>query len=348
MLRWISLVAILSLGIAIAVVVYGYQYVTSSRHTLEEPIDVLIQHGDTLTTVAERLQRIKVIESAQAFEWFARYREQGEDIQAGEYRFEGDIVFTEVLDKLVRGSVITYELQFPPGQRLERYMSLLRANEILVDDLADVTPNNIVEKLEIRFDATHGEGLFYPETYQFRRGEAASTILVRAFDLLHHELNMAWMSASSDIEVDSKYELLIIASMIERESHNSRDRNRISGVIHRRLGLDMRLQIDPTVIYALGDDFRGRLYRRDLRIDHPYNTYRHKGLPPSPICSVSREALRAASNPTAGKELYFVSRGDGSSEFSETLTEHNQAVAKFIHNRSRSNGSSVNQTGSGT
>lgn len=341
MLRWISLAVIFLIAIAIALGLYSYRYVTEIRTTLTEPIEVLIKSGDSMSSVAERLHQAGVIENPRAFEWLARYKEQDNKLQAGEYRFEGNIVLTEVLEKLVKGSVITYELQLAEGQRLESYLSMLRANEALVNDLEGVTPDNVLEKLEIRFPAIHGEGLFYPETYQFRRGEAASTILVRAFDLMHHELNMAWMSASEDIHVDSKYELLVVASMVERESHNSGDRRRIAGVIHRRLGLGMRLQIDPTVIYALGAEFEGRLLRRHLRLDHPHNTYRIKGLPPTPICSTSREALRAASNPAPGKELYFVSRGDGSSQFSETLAEHNEAVARYINNRELSKPSEV-------
>ena len=332
-MRWIVLAAALLILAASGAAIYGYRYANVVSHTLTEPVDILIQHGDTLETVANELEETGVIKRAWPFAWLARYLEKGEKIKAGEYRFEGEVSLTGVLDKLVEGSVITYAVQLREGARLEEYLVLLRDTEKLVNDLDGVTPTNVVDQLQLRTRATHGEGLFYPDTYQYRRGEAASSVLERAFDLMNQELSLAWFSASDDIQVATKYELLIVASLVERESHIQADRVRVSGVIHRRLALDMYLQIDPTVIYALGEDFRGRLRRRDLRMDSPYNTYRVKGLPPNPICAASREAIRAAANPAPGKELYFVSRGDGTSQFSETLSEHNQAVARYIRNR---------------
>ncbi len=332
-MRWIVLAAALLILAASGAAIYGYRYVNVVSHTLTEPVDILIQHGDTLETVANELEETGIVKRAWPFAWLARYREKGEKIKAGEYRFEGEVSLTGVLDKLVEGSVITYAVQLREGARLEEYLVLLRNTEKLVNDLDGVTPRNIVDQLELRTTATHGEGLFYPDTYQYRRGESASSVLQSAFDLMNQELSLAWFSASDDIQVATKYELLTVASLVERESHIQADRVRVSGVIHRRLALDMYLQIDPTVIYALGEDFRGRLRRRDLRMDSPYNTYRVKGLPPTPICAASREAIRAAANPAPGKELYFVSRGDGTSQFSETLSEHNQAVARYIRNR---------------
>lgn len=332
-MRWLVLTAALLILIAGGAALYSYKYVNDVSHSLDQPVDILIQHGDSLAVVANKLEESGVIEHALPFEWLARYEEKGEKIKAGEYRFEGNESLKGILAKLVEGSVVTYEVQLREGARLEEYLVLLRDTEKLVNDLSDVTPANILDRLQLRSLAKHGEGLFYPDTYQYRRGESASSVLKQAFDLMNQELSLAWFSKSDDVHVDTKYELLIVASMIERESHIEEDRFRVSGVIHRRLALDMYLQIDPTVIYALGENFRGRLWRKDLRIDSPYNTYRVKGLPPSPICASSREAIRAAANPAPGKELFFVSKGDGTSQFSETLDEHNRAVARYIRNR---------------
>ncbi len=332
-MRWLVLTAVILVLIVAGAVFYSHRYVNDASRSLDQPIDILIQHGDSLAVVADKLEQSGVIEHALPFKWLARYEEKDGKLRAGEYRFEGDVSLVGVLQKLVDGSVVTYEVQLREGARLEEYLVLLRSTEKLVNDLSGVTPANILERLQLRSSATHGEGLFYPDTYQYRRGESASSVLKQAFDLMNHELSLAWFSRSDDIYVDTKYEMLIVASMIERESHIADDRSRVSGVIHRRLKKDMYLQIDPTVIYAVGEDFRGRLRTKDLRIDSPYNTYRVKGLPPSPICASSREAIRAAANPAPGKELFFVSRGDGTSQFSETLSEHNQAVARYILNR---------------
>ncbi|MCY4093687.1 MAG: endolytic transglycosylase MltG [Gammaproteobacteria bacterium] len=335
-MRWFVLAAAIFVLIALmagGAAVYSYRYVTDATRLFVEPVEILVQHGDSLPVVANELQQAGVIKRTWPFVWLARYQEKDDKIKAGEYHFEGNVSLIEILDKFVAGSVVTYEVQLREGARLEEYLVLLRNTEKLVNDLSDVTPVNVLEHLQLRSTATFGEGLFYPDTYQYRRGESASSVLKQAFDLMNQELSLAWFSKSDDVQVDTKYELLIVASMIERESHIQADRERVSGVIHRRLALDMYLQIDPTVIYALGEDFRGRLWRRDLRIDSPYNTYREKGLPPSPICASSREAIRAAANPAPGKELFFVSRGDGTSQFSETLEEHNRAVARYIRNR---------------
>ena len=335
-MRWLLFAATVLLVVALATFTtlqYVYRYITERTIELNEPVDILVQHGDTLTTVSERLEQAGIIKRA---EWMVRYtqwkRESGQ-IQAGEYRFEGEVSLLSALAKLRRGSVITYDLQLPEGMRLEKYLELLRSTEKLVNDLEDVTPENIVARLALPTTATHGEGLFFPNTYQYRRGEAASSVLRQAFDLMQQELADAWSKRNELIHVESPYELLIVASLIERESHVETDRAKISGVIHRRLSMDMLLQIDPTVIYAIGDEFRGRLLRRHLRIEHPHNTYKVKGLPPSPICAASRQALVAAANPAEGDELYFVSRGDGTSQFSKTLIEHNRAVAKFLRQR---------------
>ncbi len=333
-MRWFLLGAAILLISLTAAAVYGYRYLHVPSHTVTKPVEFIVAHGDSLAVVAENLVTQGVLDSAWPFEWLARIQNQGDQIKRGEYQFEGAVSPRSVLDKLVRGSVITYSVQLKEGVRLEKYLAVLRSKPKLENDIEGITPKNIIERLQLRIEETHGEGLFFPETYQYRAGETASSILQRAFDLMQNELNVVWLHASKDIRIESKYELLIVASLIERESHIMEDRARISGVIHRRLGLGMLLQIDPSILYALGDDFDGRLRRRHLRIDSPYNTYRVKGLPPSPICAPSRGALRAAANPAPGKALYFVSRGDGSSQFSETLSEHNQAVARYITNRS--------------
>ena len=174
------------------------------------------------------------------------------------------------------------------------------------------------------------EGLFHPDTYFYQRGDKASEILIRAYKLHQKILDKAWEGRSLNISLSSKYEALILASIIEKEGI---ERNKISGVFNRRINLKMKLQSDPTVIYALGDQFDGDIKRSDLKIKHPYNTYVYKGLPPGPIGLASQVSLEASVNPKEGTSLYFVSKGDGSHKFSDTIEEHNKAVRDYQLNK---------------
>ena len=209
-MRWILLTAALLILLAAGAAFYSYRYVNDASRELAQPVDILIQHGDSLAVVATKLENAGVIAHARPFKWLARYEEKDEKLKAGEYRFEGAVSLKGTLEKLVEGSVVTYEVQLREGARLEEYLVLLQSTEKLVNDISGVTPENILERLQLRSLATHGEGLFYPDTYQYRRGESASSVLKQAFDLMNHELSLAWFSKSGDIQVDTKYELLIV------------------------------------------------------------------------------------------------------------------------------------------
>jgi UPF0755 protein len=177
------------------------------------------------------------------------------------------------------------------------------------------------------------EGRFLPETYFFERGSSDLELLERAHVAMNEALAEAWAGRRDDLPLDEPYELLVLASLIERETGQPEERARIAGVFVRRLERGMRLQTDPTVVYGLGDDFTGRLRRVHLRTDHPWNTYTRHGLPVTPIALPGRAALEAAADPAEGSALYFVARGDGSHYFSDTLAEHNAAVDRFIRGR---------------
>ena len=177
------------------------------------------------------------------------------------------------------------------------------------------------------------EGLFFPDSYVFTPGTTDFDILRRAHVAQKSLLDKLWPQRNADIPLKTPYEALIMASIIEKETGHAADRDRVSGVFANRLRLGMPLQTDPTVIYGMGDKYQGRIRKRDLTTDTPWNTYTRNGLPPTPIASSGRAALEAALNPEQHKFLYFVSRGDGTSEFSENLREHNRAVAKYILGR---------------
>jgi UPF0755 protein len=178
----------------------------------------------------------------------------------------------------------------------------------------------------------HPEGQFFPDTYLFDRGDTDVDLLRRARERLQTELAAAWEARVAELPLDSPYQMLILASIVEKETALASERPRIAGVFIRRLRLGMRLQTDPTVIYGLGAGFDGNLRRRDLEHDGPYNTYTRTGLPPTPIAAVGREALAAVARPDEREDLYFVATGmgDGSHEFSRTLAEHERAVARYL------------------
>jgi UPF0755 protein len=175
----------------------------------------------------------------------------------------------------------------------------------------------------------HPEGLFFPDTYYFPNHTTDRDFLLRAYRMMQQKLAAAWGQRAENLPLQTPYEALILASIVEKETSAAQERAQIAGVFVRRLLKGMRLQTDPTVIYGLGEEFDGNIRRKDLRTDHPYNTYLRAGLPPTPIALPSQASIEAVLHPAAGKTLYFVARGDGSHYFSTTLDEHNAAVRKY-------------------
>ena len=206
------------------------------------------------------------------------------------------------------------------------------AIEQLVPDTLALSPENIMETLGK--PGIHPEGRFFPDTYTYAKGSSDLGVLKRAARAMDRRLDAAWSLRSPDTPLRTPEQALILASIVEKETGKPSDRAQIGGVFSNRLRIGMPLQTDPTVIYGLGAQFNGNLRRRDLQADTPYNTYTRGGLPPTPIAMPGRAALLAAVQPDPTKALYFVSRGDGSSEFSASLDEHNRAVNKYIKGRS--------------
>ena len=210
-------------------------------------------------------------------------------------------------------------------------LQAIHATNLLEHTLHVYEPENIM--LELGQADKVAEGLFFPDTYNFPKGTTDKAFLRRAYQRLHDVLDQEWQTRSENLPYKTPYEALIMASIIEKETGLASERSTIAGVFVRRLNKKMKLQTDPTVIYAMGKQFNGNIRKKDLSIDSPYNTYRYKGLPPSPIALVGRDAIHAALHPEPGKALYFVAKGDGSHYFSETLVEHNRAVAKYQLNK---------------
>ena len=210
---------------------------------------------------------------------------------------------------------------------MRRLREALAQVETLDQTLADVSDTELMERLGK--PNVHPEGQFLPDTYRYTRGMTDFDVLQIAHRALHQTLDDQWDKRPPNIELNSAYEVLTLASIIEKETGVAAERPQISGVFNRRLRIGMRLQTDPTVIYGMGDAYEGNIRRRDLTTDTPYNTYTRHGLPPSPIALAGRDAIHAALHPQKGEALYFVARGDGSHQFSATLEQHNAAVRKY-------------------
>lgn len=319
--------AVIVLGIAflVGMGIYLDRWAEQPLPVAEDTVFV-VAPAMSFTSVANGLVEAGIV-NGWLFSMRARQRGLQASVQSGEYRITAALTPDTLLDRLTLGDVVAHRYLIVEGSTSEAVLERLAADDRLSFDLAGVA----VEDLMVRLGLPPGnaEGRFFPDTYLFRRGDKASGLLLRANSKMDAVLEELWSERSSSVSFEVPYEALILASIIEKETGFQPDRARIAGVFVRRLAKGMRLQSDPTVIYGLGDEFDGNLTRRMLKADGPYNTYRIHGLPPTPIALPGRAAIEAALNPDDGEELYFVSRGDGTSQFSKTLDEHNKAVARY-------------------
>ena len=253
-------------------------------------------------------------------------------IKAGSYEIASGVTPLDLIDKLTRGDVTQQELTIPEGWSFRQFRAALDAHEGVehaTRGLSDAQVLDLIAKAEPGSKISHPEGLFFPDTYLFAKGSGDIAILRRAYRAMSRHLAGEWQRRAAGVPYASPYEALIMASIVEKETGQARERPLIAGVFVNRLRRGMLLQTDPTVIYGLGTGFDGNLRRRDLQQDGPYNTYTRAGLPPTPIALPGLAALQAALNPARTDALYFVARGDGTHEFSATLEAHNRAVNRF-------------------
>ena len=263
--------------------------------------------------------------------WRVYGRLNASRVHVGEYRLFAESSLETFVESMVLGREWLHSITFVEGWTLARLRSELLANPRIISISHNWTDQQLMEALGCA--GCFAEGSFLPETYFYRREDTDLELLERAYQGMQNELAMVWDGRQSGLPLATPEELLILASMIEKETSLESERGHVSGVFIRRLSMGMRLQTDPTVIYGLGDDYDGSLTRQDLRTDHPWNTYTRNGLPQTPIALPGQASLRAAAHPLEGDALYFVSKGDGSHVFSATLEEHNRAVRKYIRGR---------------
>lgn len=286
-----------------------------------------IEPGMPVRQIAERLADRGVIDRPLYLRATARFTGDARRMQAGEYVIESGMTPYRLLAKFVRGDVKQYRFAVIPGWTFDQMIAALRRHEAIDQTLEGLSPQEIMA--ELGYPDQHPEGRFFPDTYQFTRGRTDRALLKRAHDRMQTVLAEEWENRTEGLPLDSPYEALILASIVERETGVPEERARIAGVFVERLERGMRLQTDPTVIYGMGDEYDGDIRYRDLREDTPYNTYTRGGLTPTPIAMPSRAAIHATLHPDRRAELYFVSTGDGRHVFSKTLEEHNKAVVKY-------------------
>ena len=286
-----------------------------------------IPPGTPLSTVTDDLAQRAILDAPWLLTLYARVLGDATRIHAGEYEIAPETTPQDLLRQLVDGEVILHTLTVVEGWRFDEFLAALRRHPAIVAGSADA--DAIMRALGA--EGVHPEGQFYPDTYSFPRGTADMDVLRQAHQRMTEVLSTVWDQRQT-LAIQSAYEALVLASIIEKETALSSERQRIAGVFSRRLQRGIRLQTDPTVIYGLGDGFDGNLRRADLDTDTPYNTYTRSGLPPTPIALPGGEALRAAVAPDDSEALYFVATGnaDGGHYFSATLDEHNEAVARYL------------------
>lgn len=294
---------------------------------VSEPVLVELSPGQPFSAFATELESVGAVGHAGMFTTYARWKGLANRVQAGEYRIAVGATPQSLLADLVSGAVATYDVRIIEGFTIMRVIEQLAETPKLVNDLGDVTAETLMAKLQL--GSGHAEGRFFPDTYGYKKGTRVSDVLLRANERMNSVLARAWANRASGLPYATPDEALIMASIIEKETGRESERGKISRVFVSRLQRSMRLQTDPTVIYGLGSAFDGNLTRAQVDTDGPYNTYRMTGLPPTPIALPGLASIEAALHPDDGNFLYFVARGDGSSEFSATFDEHLAAVRRY-------------------
>ncbi len=287
-----------------------------------------IKPGAGVFEITRQIKQADIAVNAWAFHLLVRFSGNAKKLKAGNYEFKPGTTPWQLLDQIVQGDFKQESLVIIEGWTFRQMRALIDATPLLKHDTLHLTDKELLAL--ISSDFTHPEGLFFPDTYLFVKGTSDLEIYRRAHTALLKRLSFAWESRDIKLPYKTPYEALIMASIIEKETGRRIDRPYIAAVFVNRLQKGMLLQTDPTVIYGMGAHFDGNIRRRDLIHDTPYNTYTRRGLPPTPIALTGGESLQAAFSPAKTDALYFIGRGDGTSLFSKTLDEHNNAVNQFI------------------
>ncbi|MDC0027984.1 endolytic transglycosylase MltG [Gammaproteobacteria bacterium] len=295
-----------------------------SKFNLKKELVVDVKQGMSMQDISFLLQSNDLLYSTFFLNQYSRILGKSTQIKTGEYLVTNNDSIFSLLDKFSKGEIYYRSVRFKEGSTFSQLLLLLKQLDGIIDNLK-TNPDSLIAK-ETGSKYSSMEGIFSPDTYYYKKGDTASSLLVRAYMQQKKELNTLWKNRMPGLPYKSEEDALTMASIIEKEGV---EKKRIAGVFINRLNAKMRLQSDPTVIFALGKNFDGNIRKKDLRLKHPYNTYMIQGLPPGPISLVSLESIKAALQPEITNDYYFVSRGDGTHQFSATLEQHNKAVKEY-------------------
>lgn len=309
---------------------WGGRWLEAPLQAVQEPVAFEVPRGATLRSVAADLKQQGVLDQPQLWFAWARLTRRGAVLKAGEYQIKAGITPRELFDLLSSGAVLLHSVTFIEGSTFADLRKTLRNHPAIRKDFAERGDDELMRALGSA--GVHPEGQFFPDTYRFARNTSDLELLTIAHRRLKTELDAAWQARSAELPLASAYEVLILASIVEKETALDRERPLVSGVFVERLRRGMRLQTDPSVIYGIGPSYDGDIRSADLRRDTPYNTYTRAGLPPTPIALPGQASLRAAAQPARSNAVFFVATGenDGSHYFSATLAEHEAAVQRYL------------------
>jgi len=314
--RLILRIFILSLIFFLGGSVFSFYSLLYEQNDVSESTVILVEKGENLTQIARRLKQENLLNSIAVFKAAVRLSGKSSSLKAGEYRIPAYASAKEILDILVSGQTVVRRVTIPEGKTSRQIFDLLAQTPGLTGDLPDLPPN----------------GTLLPETYVFSYGSPRKVIVERMLSGMHRTIDELWPDRDDDLPYTTKEEALVLASIIEKETSIGSERPRIAGVFINRLRKGMRLQTDPTVIYAVTEgtmELRRRLTHKDLRTPHPFNTYMNKGLPPAPICNPGRESIQAVLRPQKTNEIYFVADGTGGHVFSRSFDEHRRNILNW-------------------
>ncbi len=330
--KGLSLRSYLFIAIALLLLIYGTIFLWPVVPAQSNPLDgstykVKIAPQSSLASIAGQLQEQGLSTGVLAFQLSAKALFVGSKLKPGTYLLPTRASIGNILLQIARGDRVRESLAIIPGMTIWQLRALVDAHPALVHQTKGMSSKELLQNLNLNYPGD--EGIFMPDTYVFDPDEPDSYIYRKAAQGMQKQLLQAWELKAPNTPLKTPYELLILASIIEKETGRAGDRGLVAAVFLNRLKKGMPLQTDPTVIYGIGPKFNGNLRKTDLRKDSPYNTYMHRGLPPTPIAMPSKESLLAAVQPAKSNALYFVARGDGSSQFSQSLSEHEEAVNRY-------------------
>jgi len=328
---WFMLIVLLA---AAALVWTGWWYSQQPLKVVRGSANFTVQRGMAMRQAADVVWEAGVRADPRFLSLLARLSGRAQQIKAGNYQVKAGITPWQLILKLETGDVTRGTVLLVEGWTFQQMRAALEKHPDLVHDTKGLSNAEILAR--IGASQQQPEGLFFPDTYAVNKGASVLSVLTRAYRAMQKRLNDEWEGRTRDLPLKSPYDALILASVVEKETGRHEDRTRIANVFINRLRVGMKLQADPTVIYGMGEKYKGKLRRLDLETDTPWNTYTRTGLPPTPIAMPGLASLRAVLHPEGGDMLYFVARGDGSSVFSRTLNEHNRAVDRYIRNREAS------------